>query len=184
MGASLSVTDANDRFESPAFLSRARSGEPEAIAELFERFGAMVFGIAVRLTKSHEDAMDVVQDVFMDLAEALHGYKGHGSLEGWIKTVAFRTAYRRNRSSKRRAEVPLEVLSPSETAEEPPGHVDRMMIEEAIANLPESLRIVFVMRVIGGYAHSEIARMVGITTGTSKVRLYRAKDMLRRIIGD
>ncbi|MFQ5704766.1 MAG: hypothetical protein ACE5HT_12185 [Gemmatimonadales bacterium] len=56
----------------------------------------------------------------MGLAEALRAYEARGSLEGWIKTVAFRAAYRRNRSSKRRAEVSLDDAPRSATAQEAP----------------------------------------------------------------
>ncbi len=182
MATSPAVMDRIDRLESPAFLRRARSGEPEALTELFERFGAMVFGVALKLAQCRDDASDVVQDVFMVLPRALRGYTGRGSLEGWIKTVAYRTAYRVNRSSRRRAEVPLDDVPLSAVAEEPPEHEARIALERALARVPHSLRAVLVMSVVEGYSHSEIASMLGITVGGSKMRLLRAKALMLELL--
>ncbi|MFQ5704765.1 MAG: hypothetical protein ACE5HT_12180 [Gemmatimonadales bacterium] len=55
MAMSLAVMDRQDRFESPALLTRARSGEPEALAQLYERFGRVVYGIALKQTKSRDE---------------------------------------------------------------------------------------------------------------------------------
>lgn len=165
-----------------SLLERAISGAPEAIAELYERYGATVHGVAYRLTGSAADAEDVLQDVFIGLPEALRSYAGRGSLEGWIKRVAVRTALMRVRGRSRRREVPLDAAGEPPFLSRPDACVDRAAIERALDALPAPFRAVFVLREIEGYSHAEIGEMLGIRSGTSEVRLFRAKKILRELL--
>ena len=169
-------------LEEAEFLNRARSGEPFAITQLYERYGDMVYGIGYRLTGSTMDAEDVLQDVFLGLPRALQTYAGRGSLKGWIKRVAARTTLMKLRVRKRKAEVTLDHLPPGPTDWGGSGSspTDRMELEDAVDALPERLRSVFILRDIEGYGHSEIGEMLGIGTGASRVRLHRARRILRK----
>ena len=169
--------------ETPALtklVSRARSGEPEAIAELYQRYGEPVFWVAYRLMGSSADAEDVLHDVFLGLPEALRTYEARGDLGAWIRQVAVRTALMRLRTVKRKREVDLTAANASREA--PPSSVDRVAIEAALAAMPDTLRQVFVLREIEGYSHSEISSMLGIRVGASKVRLLRARKVLREFL--
>jgi RNA polymerase sigma-70 factor (ECF subfamily) len=169
-------------LEEAKFLDRARSGDPSAIAQLYELYGDTVYRIGYRLTGSPMDAEDVLQDVFLGLPRALHTYAGRGSLEGWIKRVASRTTLMKLRLQKRKAEVALDHMPPDQAegvgSERTP--VDRMELEDAVGTLPEALRTVFVLRDVEGYTHSEIGEMLGIGKGASRVRLHRARRILRK----
>ena len=169
-------------LEEAEFLNRARSGEPTAITQLYERYGDTVYRIGYRLTGSPVDAEDVLQDVFLGLSRALQTYAGRGSLEGWIKRVAVRTTLMKLRLRKRKAEVALEHLPPGATEGAGGGMspTDRMELEDAVAALPGALRKVFVLRDVEGYTHTEIGEMLGIGTGASRVRLHRARMVLRK----
>ncbi len=169
----------SDNIEEAEFLERARSGEPSSIAQLYERYGEMVYRIGYRLTGSPADAEDVLQDVYLGLPRTLHTYAGRGSFEGWIRRVAVRTALMKIRHRKRKAEVPLSQL-PSRAAEASTEiSLDRIELEDAVDALPKALRIVFVLRDVEGYTHIEIGKMLGIGTGASRVRLHRARRILR-----
>ena len=171
-------------LEEAEFLNRARSGEPSAITQLYERYGDTVYRIGYRLTGSTMDAEDVLQDVFLGLSRALQSYAGRGSLEGWIKRVAARTTLMKLRLRKRKGEVALEYLPPSPADGGGSGMsaTDRMELEEAVDALPGALRTVFVLRDVEGYTHGEIGEMLGIGIGASRVRLHRARRILRKLL--
>jgi RNA polymerase sigma-70 factor, ECF subfamily len=161
-------------------LQQTRAGDPDALAELYRRHGAAVHAVAYRLTASAADADDVLQDVFVGLPEALRRFDGRGSFGGWLRRVAARTALMRMRRSTRRGEVSLPDDSPA-PATDAAARVD---IERALAGLAPGLRAVFVLREVEGYSHAEIAEIMGLRAGTSEVRLHRARQRLRQLLGD
>jgi RNA polymerase sigma-70 factor, ECF subfamily len=163
-------------------LARAAEGEPAALAELFAQHAADVHRIAYRLTRSAADADDVLQDVFVGLPEALRGFRGRGSFAGWLARVAVRTALMRMRAHARRREVPLDGAHEPSAGHAGQDVVDRAALENALATLPDALRTVFVLREMEGYTHAEIGTLLGIRPGTSEVRLFRAKHMLRTLL--
>ena len=166
-----------------ALVEGARAGEPEAIAELYDLFGATVYRVALRLMNSAADAEDVVQDVFFGLGRSLLSFEGRGSLEGWIKRVTSRTALMRLRWQRARNEISLDVGEAAWTAAAPSSSpADRLTLERALEELPDSLREVFVLKEIEGYSHQEIGEMLGIRPGTSKIRLYRARKELQKSV--
>ncbi|HEX8274616.1 MAG TPA: sigma-70 family RNA polymerase sigma factor [Longimicrobiaceae bacterium] len=166
----------------PSVLERAAGGDAAALAELYGRYGEAVHRLAFRLTGSAAGAEDVLQDVFVGLPEALRSYAGRGSLEGWIRRVAARTALMRMRGERRRREVALDPREEPAARSDPGAVVERTAIERALAALPDGLRAVFVLREVEGYSHAEIAGLLGIRPGTSEVRLFRAKKLLRTLL--
>jgi len=140
-----------------------------------------LFRLAYRLVGAREDAEDVVHDVFVGLPEALGRYEERGSFGGWLKRVTARVALMRLRSGKRRREVGLD--SAAERAE-PPETAERDGLQAAVDTLPDHLRAVLVLKEIEGYAHAEIAELLGITEGASRVRLTRALKRLRDELED
>ncbi len=173
-----------ERGRQAALVEGARAGEPEAIAELYEMYGATVYRVALRLMNSAADAEDVVQDVFIGLGRSLLRFDGRGSLEGWIKRVTSRTALMRLRRLRSRNEISLDAGLPAWTATTRSSPADRLTLERALAELPDALRAVFVLKVIEGYSHQEIGELLGIRPGTSKTRLSRARKELQKSIGE
>jgi RNA polymerase sigma-70 factor (ECF subfamily) len=157
----------------------AGSGSPNAIAELYGRYGPALFRLAYRLTGTREDAEDVVHDVFVGLPEALKRYEERGRLDAWLKRITARVALMRLRSGRRRPAIRLEsVDDPSGESNEP-----QIDLQAAVDALPTKLRSVLVLKEIEGYSHAEIAKMLDISAVTSRVRLLRAMARLRRILG-
>ena len=169
----------SDNIEEAGFSERARSGEPLSLAQLYERYGDTVYRIGYRLTGSAADAEDVLQDVYLGLSRALHTYAGRGSFEGWIRRIAVRTTLMKIRHRKRKAEVALSQLPASAAEASTEVSLDRIELEDAVDALPKALRIVFVLRDVEGYTHIEIGKMLDIGTGASRVRLHRARKILR-----
>ena len=164
-------------------LQRASLGSQDALATLFERHSADVHRVAFRLTMSADDAEDVVQDVFIGLPEALPAFGGRGDFGAWLRKVTVRATLMRMRSTRRRTATAQRASAGKEEAMSN-FLLDRMAIETAVVALPDDLRIVFMLADMEGYSHSEIGKLIGIRSGTSEVRLHRARRKLRALLGE
>jgi RNA polymerase sigma factor (sigma-70 family) len=170
-------------FDERALIEAVAAGSHDALAKLFHLYADQVHRVAYRLTISADDADDVVQDVFIGLPEALTSFDGRGDLGAWLRRVAVRTTLMRMRSGRRRAATAVHAMAGSESAMSN-FVLDRIAIATALAALPNDLRVVFVLSDIEGFSHAEIAQTLGIRTGTSEVRLHRARRRLRALLGD
>ena len=164
-------------------IANVRAGSPDALGELFVRHADQLLAVAYRLTASLPEAEDIVQDVFVGLPEALRGYVELGQLDAWLKQVTVRHTLMRMRATSRRPESPLDETT-GELAGASRDHATRITLDTALAGLSVTLRTVFVLHEIEGYSHVEIGRALGIRTGTSEVRLFRARALLRAALGD
>lgn len=174
----MSIAGARGRHD--ALIDRARTGEPGALAALYQDHGATLYRLAYRLTGTREDAEDVVHDVFVGLPEALQRYEERGSFVGWLKRVTARVALMRLRSGKRRREVALD-----DAAGQPEVHdSENIALRAAVDALPDPLRAVLVLKEVEGYSHAEVGELLGISTGASRVRLNRAMRRLRKTLED
>jgi len=174
------ATLVSEQAQDTELVERAKQGSTDALGALFHRYAPAVHRLAYALLRSGPEADDVVQDVFLGLPRALRGYAGRGPLEAWIRRVAARTALMRMRAHRRRREDSLDAHAAPGAVRDAP--VDRVALERAIGALPEPLRVVFVLKVVEGYPHEEVARLAGITPETSKVRLFRARKALQSLL--
>ncbi len=155
-------------------IAALRSGDESALGPLYERYAAVVYGAAHRITGSQADAEDVLQDVFVGLPEALRRYDERGRLASWLRGVAVRTALMKLRSRRRLREETLDSVEAIASAANAPSITDRITARLAIKALPDSLRVVFILKEVEGYSHAEIAEMLGVSSGASAARLLRA----------
>jgi len=174
-----------DPLDDAALVERLRAGDLDALDALFHRHARALLGIAYRLTGSSAEAEDVVQDMFVGLPAALRHYAEQGALGAWLRTVTVRVALDRMRSRERRREVPLDSTAERSAGDSSTAGVmeARWELERALAALPDTLRVVFMLKEVEGYSHAEIGRLLGIRTGTSEVRLHRAIRALREALG-
>lgn len=170
----------NGDLEDGSLAAAAAAGSRDALAELYRRHRAAVHRVAYRFTGSLHDAEDVLQDVFVGLPRALRRYEEAGKFESWLKRVTARTALMRLRRSRRQG-PPLDFVEPK-WLNHSDMLVQRLELREALRAMDTRLRLVFVLREIEGYSHAEIGDLLGISGGTSRVRLHRAwKDLRRRL---
>jgi len=170
--------------DSPVHLDlvgQVAAGDADALAALYRLHGTALFRLARRLTASVEDAEDVLHDLFVGLPESIHKYAGRGSLIGWLKRVLARLALMRLRAERRRREVQLHEGIPQAPSVRAADDA-RWDLERALARLPDDLRAVLVLRQTEAYSHDEIASLLGITPGASRVRLSRAVKLLREAL--
>ena len=172
-------------FNPAQLVARVRDGSGEALSDLYARYGNALMAVAYRLTGSRADAEDVLHDVFLGLPEALRRYDERGMLEQWLKRVTARVALTRLRSRTRAREVSFDdadVPVPSQRTMD--RLADLIAVERAVDALPDSLRVVFVLREVEGYSHAEIGELLEITPNASEVRLHRAIRSLRLTLGE
>lgn len=167
--------------ETDAALVRAlQGGDRAALDALFRRYAAELLRLASGLTSSRADAEDVVQDVFVGLSVALRRYEDRGMFRAWLRAVTVRTALLARRRNANRRQATLDDVHPDATGD---PHA-ALALREALVRLPQPLRDVFVLKVSEGYSHAEIAELLGIRSGTSEVRLFRAVRRLRDLLSD
>lgn len=163
---------------------RARTGDAQALTELFRRYAPQVYEVAMRITRSRHDAEDVTQNVFIGLPEALGGYSGAGELGAWIRRIATRSALLLLRQERRQAKWERRAARESPDIEPVTKVEAQLALDEALGALPEDLRVVFMLKEVEGCSHDEIADLLGITVSLSSVRLYRARRFLQDRLGD
>ena len=167
-------------------VERARSGDASAQRLLYETHVDRIFRLTFRLTGNEGLAREMTQDTFVRAFANIDGFRGDASFATWLHTVAVSVTLNELRRLKRvnARQVPLEdaVLVTSGAAVSDP--VLRERIAEAVADLPPGCRTVFLMHDAEGYTHEEIAAALGVTDGTSKAQLARARAKLRVALAD
>jgi len=170
--------------EARSLVARARSGDPAALEQLYRAHERGVYTLARRLTKTAEDAEDVLQETFLEVCRSLGSWRGEGSLWGWIRTIAASKALMRYRREKIRA---TEALDDAVEAQGPKENSDvplRLDLEAALEKLSDRARAVVWLHDVEGYTHEEIAELMGMTTSFSKSQLARAHRKLREWLGE
>lgn len=148
---------------------------------LYQRYKQAMYTVAYRITNDFDLAADVLQEGFLKVFTHLHQFRQESTLGAWIKTIIVRTAL-----SKIRRRVIFEPLDqlPVPMTIDWGTRLDIDYLEQAIQALPEGYRAVFVLIEIEGYAHREVAELLGISVGTSKSQLFYAKKRLREALKD
>jgi RNA polymerase sigma-70 factor (ECF subfamily) len=176
------MTDTLPLAEAQSLVARARAGDLGALEHLYRAYEGGVYTLARRLTKTAEDAEDVLQETFLEVCRSLGRWRGEGSLWGWIRTIAASKALMRYRREKiREADVLDDELAVGNAGTDVPLRLD---LEAALERLPEKSRAVVWLHDVEGYTHEEIAELMGMTTSFSKSQLARAHQKLRRWLGE
>ncbi len=161
-------------------LDALRRGDAEALAAVYREHAGGLLRTLRGFLGEEAEAEDVLHDVFVGLPEALRRYEDRGVFGAWLRRVALRVALQRLRTRRRRGEVGLgPTVAPSARAEAE-ALPARLLVEQALATLPEGLRTVVVLRELEGWTHREIAEFLGIREGAVMTRHCRAMKRLRR----
>ena len=177
-------------------LDALRAGDPAAVSALFETYADRIYRLALGVLRDPTAAEDVVQETFLSAITHLDRFEGRSSLGTWLYRVAYNASIDRLR---RRTDEPLPPDEPGDDAETGAAlplpkaiiawagtperwQADREVsaeIERAIAALPRSLRVVFLLRDVEGLSTEETAEALGLSEGATKVRLHRARLVMR-----
>jgi RNA polymerase sigma-70 factor (ECF subfamily) len=161
-------------------IAQARRGLPEGLAALYETHGGGLLRLATRLSGSDTDAEDFLHDLFVGLPELLGRYEHRDRLDAWLRGVMTRMVIGRMRS-RRNKDVSLNAGQDRSLPGTPADPWNAIDLERAISRLTDTERSAFVLK-LEGYSHDEIAALLGISTGASRVRHLRALRHLRKFL--
>ena len=169
-------------------VRRCKQGDATAFEELYRAHSARLYSLLLRMVGGAEDAEDLLQDVFLQAHRKLDSFRGDSSLGTWLYRLAVNQCldYLRGRQSKMsRVTESFEdeaVQEPASPAPVVPAAISRVDLERAIARLPEGCRLAFVLHDVEGFAHHEVAGLLGISEGTSKSQVHKARLKLRPML--
>jgi RNA polymerase sigma-70 factor (ECF subfamily) len=156
------------------------SGKRTAQEQLFNLFSEEMFGVCLYYSKDYTEAEDTLHEGFMKVFQKISQFQGKGSLVGWIKRIMINTAL-----EKYRNKTPLYAIGNAIHTEydiAPENVVDDLSVQdilEMVRELSPQYKMVFNLFAIDGYSHKEISEMLGISEGTSKSNLARARHILQ-----
>lgn len=169
-------------------VERCQGGSAEAFEELYRQHSGRLYNLAFRMTGSAEEAEDLLQDVFLHAHRKLGSFRGESSLGTWLYRLGMNQCldYLRGRQVKMgRATDSLDddaAAEPAARAPAVPTAISRLDLDRAIAKLPEGCRAVFLLHDVEGFDHGEVAAVLGISEGTSKSQVHKARVKLRAML--
>ena len=167
-------------------IERVLAGDPDAERALYDAHVDRVFRLVHRMAGDLDRAQDWVQETFIRAFRKLGDFRGESALSTWLCSIAMSVSLNGLRAVKRarEREVALDDATPVgfEPREADPDL--RTRLAEAIDDLPDGYRAVFVMHDVEGFTHEESGRALGVQPGTSKAQLFRARAKLRHALAD
>ncbi|MEW5901644.1 MAG: RNA polymerase sigma factor, partial [Acidobacteriota bacterium] len=164
-------------------LKKSKEGDERALEHIYERYKKPLFNLAYRYTYNWAAAEDLLQDIFVKIFSHLGDVEKEETFVAWMYRIAVNTCYSylRGRRSGDQQTIALSEIEGKKEEAVFDGHEESVAkpLEEAIQQLPERLRAVFVLHDVQGYKHEEIAEMLGFTVGTSKSQLFKARLKIR-----
>jgi RNA polymerase sigma-70 factor (ECF subfamily) len=180
----------------------ARDCDEASFEEIINRHADKVFGLALRITRSNEDAEEVFQEVFLTLTKKLDTFRGESKFSSWLYRVTANAAYMHIRAQKKHENtLSLENYSPYDEKGTLMGKIRYKdwssrpdlaifskeateIIEKSVNELPESYRVVFHLRDVEGLSNEEVSKVLEISVPAVKSRLHRARLFLRDRLSD
>jgi len=177
----------NQNISESDLINGCLKGDRRMQEELYSRFSPRMYGVCLRYAADSEEAADILQEGFIKIFKKLDTFRSEGSFEGWIRRIFVNTAIEHFR--RRKYLMPVTEKEENTIEGKYTSVLDEMAEKDILALVQElspGYRTVFNMYVVEGYTHKEIADMLGISEGTSKSQLSRAKvilqDMVRKFI--
>ncbi|MCU0255305.1 MAG: RNA polymerase sigma factor [Vicinamibacterales bacterium] len=175
------------RMAEADLAARLRAGDTRAYEELYRRHGPRLYNLAYRMLGQAADAEDLLQETFLQVFRRIDSFKGDAALGTWLYRLAMNLCLDRLRSKAGRADrqtSSVEDIREWRLAGRGPldGHVGRIDLERAIARLPDACRAAFLLHDVEGFEHQEVGRMLGVSDGTSKSQVHKARLRIRAFL--
>ena len=181
--------EAPDASETDLSLCRkASAGNLAAFELIYQRYHRRTYSLCLRMTGSQTEAEDLTQEVFIQLFRKIGSFRGDSAFSTWLHRLTvnqvlmhFRRRSFKNEKTSEDGEMPEQTVNGTANPNKMPV-LDRIALKIAIAELPNGYRNVFVLHDVEGYEHEEVARLLGISVGTSKSQLHKARLKLRGLL--
>lgn len=178
-----------------SLIERLKQGDEAAFREIVESSKGLVYNTALGVVQNPEDAEDVSQEVFVQLYESIHSFKGESKLSTWLYRVTISKAmdHLRKKKRKKRFAFVQSIFGPNdELVHDPPDFVHPGVsldnkekaaeLFKAISQLPEKQKIAFTLNRIEGLNYQEISSIMELTVASVESLLHRARKNLKKIL--
>lgn len=175
-GSNQNITDSD-------LINGCMKGDRRMQEELYGRFSPRMYAVCLRYAGNTEEAEDILQEGFIKVFKKLDSFRSEGSFEGWVRRIFVNTAIEHFR--RKRYLMPVTEKEENTIEGKFTSVLDELGAKDIMALVQElspGYRTVFNMYVVEGYTHKEIADMLGISEGTSKSQLSRAKVILQDMV--
>jgi RNA polymerase sigma-70 factor (ECF subfamily) len=168
---------------------RCRNGDAGAFEELYRNHAGRLYGLAFRMAGSAQEAEDLLQEMFLHAYRKLGTFRGESSLSTWLYRLGMNQCLDYLRGKQARMSQATDSFDDAGAAEPAapmsgtPVAIDRIDLERAIGQLPHGCRAAFLLHDVEGFEHHEVASILGVSEGTSKSQVHKARMKLRMMLG-
>jgi len=172
--------------EEYSLIEQCRNGNSEAYSVLVERYQEMIYNVAYRMLGDRDTAYDISQESFISAYDGLKRFRSDSKFSTWLYSITVNKC--RDYLRCRKPDVPLdevtEILPSKMPDPEDSLHQKQLgqTLQAAIGALPEDYREVIVLKHVEGLDYKEMESILGVSANTLKVRTYRAREMLRKVL--
>jgi RNA polymerase sigma-70 factor (ECF subfamily) len=166
----------------------AASGDMPSFEELYRRHHRRVYSICLRMLQNASEAEDLTQDVFIQLYRKIGSFRGDSAFTTWLHRMTvnqvlmhFRKRTVKFEKTTEEGETPDQIVAGTAHPEKM-RIVDKIALDNAIAQLPDGYKNVFVLHDVEGFEHEEVAKILGCSVGTSKSQLHKARLKLQKLL--
>jgi RNA polymerase sigma factor (sigma-70 family) len=173
------------QFSDQELVSGVLRGSPAHQTALYQQYSVPMFRVVLRFAKDRSEAEDILQDGFVRVYRDMNQFRSEGALGGWIRRIMVNTALshlRRQKDFLRDTGDFTPYENRLRTDEDFAAALDAEKLMQYLQKLPPGYRAVFNLYAIDGFSHEEIAEQLGISIGTSKSQLFKARDYLKRML--
>jgi RNA polymerase sigma-70 factor (ECF subfamily) len=169
-------------------VQRCQHGDAAAFEEVYRAHAGRLYSLVFRMAGSTHDAEDLLQEIFLHAYRKMASFRGDSSLGTWLYRLAVNhclDVLRGRQAKMTRVTDSLDEEGAAEPASATPlvpTAVSRLDLERAIARLPAGCRTAFVLHDVEGFEHNEIATLLGVSEGTSKSQVHKARMKLRAML--
>jgi len=179
-------------YDEAELISRCQQGDQDALKEIFDRYQIKVYRIAYGVVRHREDALDIVQEVFIKLYRSIRNFKGKSNFYTYLYRMAMNTAIDHTRKREKIPPVSLDGEDAFQPAEDPEKGADRILLKKelegelkaAMEKLPSDQKAVILLREVEGLSYQEIAEVTECSIGTVMSRLHYARKKLQEYLKD
>jgi len=163
-------------------IRKAGMGDGQAVRLLYERYAPRVYAVVRRIAGDDDLAQDYAQEAWIRAIRALPTFRGDSRFSTWLHRIAVNAALQAVRKSETRTK--REAPMPEQIAVAPPSSdaLLQQRLEWGLDRLPEGMRRVLILHDVEGYTHEEIGEVLGVTSGTSKSQLFKARAKMRGML--
>ena len=166
-----------------AVIEGCQKNQRNAQKELYDLFSAKMYQTCVAYMTDREEAQDVLHDGFFKVFKSIHQFNSStNNIEGWIRRIMINTAIDKLRRAQKFRMDSLDDMYYQGSNNDLSDHIKENDIVALVATLPEGARTIFNLYTLEGYKHKEIAKILGITEGTSKSQFSRARQILQDLL--